>query len=65
MVIETPSEETLKIFIASPREQNETFKNILKNHDNSLGQLIGKIAGLTNNVQALDGRTKRHGGTSF
>ena len=51
-------EETLKSFIASQTEQNETFKNILKNHDNLLGQLTSKIAGLTNDVQALDGRTK-------
>ena len=51
-------EETLKKIIASQNEQNETFKNILKNHDNLLGQLTGKIAGLTNDVQALDGRTK-------
>ena len=30
----------------------------MKNHDNLLGQLTGKIARLTNDVQALDGRTK-------
>ena len=39
-------EETQKKIIASLSEQNETFKNILKNHDNLLGQLTGKIAGL-------------------
>ena len=51
-------EDTLSFFIASQNEQNDTFKNILKNHDNLLGQLTDKIVGLTNDVHILDGRTK-------
>ena len=51
-------EETLKSFIASQTEQNENFKNILKNHDNLLGQLTSKVVGLTNDVQILEGRSK-------
>ena len=31
-------EETLKSFIASQTEQNENFKNDLKNHDKLLGE---------------------------
>ena len=50
-------EEILKSFIASQTEQNENFKNILKNHDNLLGQLTSKIVGLTNDVQILEGRS--------
>src|SRR3990170_9082619 len=50
--------ETLKSFIASQTEQNENFKNILKNHDNLLGQLTGKVVGLTNDVQILEARSK-------
>ena len=37
--------------------QNESSENIFV-QDNLLGQLSGKVAGLTNDVQALDGRTK-------
>ena len=51
-------EETLKSFIASQTEQNENFKNILKNHDNLPGQLPGKVVGLTNDVQILEARSK-------
>ena len=51
-------EETLKSFIACQPEQNENFKNILKNHDNLLGQLTSKVAGLTNDVEILEGRSK-------
>ena len=47
-------EETLKSFIASQTKHNEYFKNILKNHDNLLGKLIGKVVGLTNDVQILE-----------
>ena len=42
--------DTLEFFIASQSEQNENFKNILKNHDNLLGYLTGKIVVLTNDV---------------
>ena len=51
-------EETLKSFIASQTEQNENFKNILKNHDNLLGQLTSKVVGLTKDVQILEARSK-------
>ena len=51
-------EETLKSFITSQTEQNENFKNILKNHDNLLGELTGKVVRLTNDVQILEARSK-------
>ena len=51
-------EETLKSFIASQTKHNEYFKNILKNHDNLLGKLIGKVVGLTNDVQILEAKSK-------
>ena len=31
---------------------------MLKNHDNLLGQLTGKVVGLTNDVQILEARSK-------
>ena len=51
-------EETLKSCIVSQNEQNKHFKNILKNHDNLLGQLSSMVVGLTNDVQVLEGRSK-------
>ena len=51
-------EDTMKSFIASQTEQNESFKNFLKNHDNLLGQLTSKIVGLTNDVHMFEVRSK-------
>lgn len=51
-------EETPNTFMTAQTEQNKTFTDVLKSHDNLLGQLTTKIAGLPNDVQASQERTR-------